>query len=95
MYSANWTVSPASPVTNISNLLLSLNILSWSEEGIERYLELGLVLFYFPNHYKLSGTLLYGHPLNIDIPLLWTDLFAPTKIHYILSCDDLLNTDSR
>lgn len=30
MYSANWTVSPDSPTHNISNLLLSWNILSWS-----------------------------------------------------------------
>ena len=32
MYSANCTVSPASPVTSINNLLLNLNILSWSTQ---------------------------------------------------------------
>lgn len=43
MYSANWTVSPASPVTNISSLLLSLNILSWSEKTTQKWIPILIV----------------------------------------------------
>ncbi len=32
-----------------------------------------------------SGTPLYGNPLNMDTPVLWTVSLPPTKTSYIFS----------
>ena len=41
-----------------------------------------------------SGTPLYGHPLNTDTRILRTVSFVPTKLSYIFSKINPLNTDT-
>ena len=78
IYSANWTVSPGSPVTIITNFLLSLNILSLSEEEEKSNCnvtsDLKEHLSFYQNIFMIDI-----HKFNLHFASQWQDLLIIGK----------------